>query len=328
MWELAGKVLVAAVAARSSWVVGKGLYTSYLGSWFGRSVKVKQLGRWAVITGATDGIGKAYAFEMARNNLNVVLISRSEERLRNVADEIASKYNVKAKTIQADFTERNIYNRIEDEISNLEIGVLVNNVGMTYDYPKEFTEVSEKLILDLFHCNILSVTMMTKIVLEKMQKRNKGLIVTLSSMGCLVPMPYLTLYGALKAYIVFFTKSLANENRSNNVIIQCHVPALVATKFSGFTKPNILVPTPMESVQSSMRTADIPVLIYRTMWFHVASQKTEVTLYLATVANFLNKWISESIMNTFANSFFGSFRSKAIARNKKMAKRETRVQQE
>ncbi|RXG51327.1 Very-long-chain 3-oxoacyl-CoA reductase [Armadillidium vulgare] len=143
-----------------------------------------------------------------------------------------------------------------------------------------------------------------------------SLRVTLSSMGCLVSMPDLTLYGALKAYIVSFTKSLANENRSNNVIIQCHVPALVATKFSGFTKPNIFVPTPMESVQSSMRAAGL-----ETITFGHPTHKIQ-----ATIINFLNKWISESIVNSFANSLFGSFRSKAIARNKKMAKKELRVQ--
>lgn len=72
-----------------------------------------------------------------------------------------------------------------------------------------------------------------------------------------------------------FTKGLAGENKSNNVIIQCHVPGLVTTKFSGFSKPNILIPTPIESVRSSMRTAGL-----ETITFGHPTHKVQVKLYL------------------------------------------------
>lgn len=90
-------------------------------------------GRWAVVTGCTDGIGKAYAEQMAKNGINVVLISRTLEKLNEQAKEIADKYKVETKVIAADFTEANsIYPNIKTQLADLDIGILVNNVGMSY----------------------------------------------------------------------------------------------------------------------------------------------------------------------------------------------------
>nr|XP_027222549.1 very-long-chain 3-oxoacyl-CoA reductase-like [Penaeus vannamei] len=91
MWDLIGKAAVALVAARLGWSVLKGLYGSFLAAALGLNLKVKKTGEWAVVTGATDGIGKAYAFELARQGMKVVLVSRTAFKLQNVAAEI-SKY--------------------------------------------------------------------------------------------------------------------------------------------------------------------------------------------------------------------------------------------
>nr|KAF6433585.1 hydroxysteroid 17-beta dehydrogenase 3 [Molossus molossus] len=91
---------------------------------------LKSMGQWAVITGAGDGIGKAYSFELARQGLNVVLISRTLEKLQAVAMEIESTTGSSVRIIQADFTKDDIYGYIEEKLKGLEIGILVNNVGM------------------------------------------------------------------------------------------------------------------------------------------------------------------------------------------------------
>ncbi|XP_067828327.1 very-long-chain 3-oxoacyl-CoA reductase-B-like isoform X5 [Heptranchias perlo] len=120
-------------------------------------------GDWAVVTGATAGIGKAYAHELARRGLNVVLISRSLERLRATAEEIEQQQGKKTKIIQADFTSgAEIYGPIEAALKDLNIGILVNNVGKTYTMlPCYFLDVPnvDKEILDIMNCNALSVLM-------------------------------------------------------------------------------------------------------------------------------------------------------------------------
>jgi len=133
------------------------------------------LGEWAVITGSTDGIGKAYAFELAKRGLNVVLISRTKQKLEEVAKEIQRKNpTTEVKTIPIDFTQNNtIYSTIRDEIRGLDIGVLINNVGMSYEYPETFDKVenSEKFLNNMIRLNVDSVANLTQMVLPDMIKK-------------------------------------------------------------------------------------------------------------------------------------------------------------
>uniref|UniRef100_A0A667HA78 17beta-estradiol 17-dehydrogenase n=1 Tax=Lynx canadensis TaxID=61383 RepID=A0A667HA78_LYNCA len=85
---------------------------------------LKSMGQWAVITGAGDGIGKAYSFELARQGLNVVLISRTLKKLQAIAAEIECTTGSSVKIIQADFTKDNIYEHIREKLEGLEIGIL------------------------------------------------------------------------------------------------------------------------------------------------------------------------------------------------------------
>uniref|UniRef100_A0A8C9LST7 17beta-estradiol 17-dehydrogenase n=1 Tax=Piliocolobus tephrosceles TaxID=591936 RepID=A0A8C9LST7_9PRIM len=91
---------------------------------------LRSMGQWAVITGAGDGIGKAYSFELAKRGLDVVLISRTLEKLEAIATEIERTAGRSVKIIQADFTNDDIYEHIKEKLTGLEIGILVNNVGM------------------------------------------------------------------------------------------------------------------------------------------------------------------------------------------------------
>jgi 17beta-estradiol 17-dehydrogenase / very-long-chain 3-oxoacyl-CoA reductase len=231
-----------------------GVKTFMLGS----GANLRKFGEWAVVTGATDGIGKAYAQELARSGLNIVLVSRSLEKLEDVAAEIGDKYKVKTKVVAVDFTGGlEIYKTIADAIKGLEIGTLVNNVGMSYSHPSYIGEVPDQKLMDLINCNIYSLTLMTKVVLPQMVERKRGAIINISSGSAVNPAPLLAAYSASKAYVDFFSRALQMEYQSKGIIVQSVLPFFVATKLSKIRKPSFFAPSPTTYVRQALRTVGV-----------------------------------------------------------------------
>lgn len=208
---------------------------------------VKSFGQWAVVTGATDGIGKAYAIELARAGMNVVLISRSADKLKEAAAEVEAankKTKVSTKIVVADFSEGNkIYPAIEQALAGLEIGVLVNNVGISYEYPEYFLQISDQTVDQLVQLNVVAVTKMTKMVLPGMVERKRGAVVNISSASGSFPCPLLAVYSASKAFMDFFSLSLSQEYAASGVHVQSVVPFYVASKMSKM-RAGYATPTP------------------------------------------------------------------------------------
>ncbi|XP_013923703.1 PREDICTED: very-long-chain 3-oxoacyl-CoA reductase [Thamnophis sirtalis] len=215
------------------------------------------LNTWAVITGATDGIGKAYAEALAKKGMKVVLISRSQEKLDKTASEIEDKYKVETKTIAADFENRGtIYNKIKEGLEGLDIGVLVNNVGASYDYPEYFLEIPDldRQIEKIININTVALCKMTQFVLPRMVERSKGIIINITSLSGVAETPFLTLYAASKVFGNFFSQSLGLEYRDKGIIVQTVQPYFVVTKMSKIRKANIYRPTPEQYVKYSLNT--------------------------------------------------------------------------
>ncbi|XP_059618408.1 inactive hydroxysteroid dehydrogenase-like protein 1 [Phlebotomus argentipes] len=207
----------------------------------------EKYGNWAVITGSTDGIGKQYARELASRGINVVLISRTEKKLVEVANEIEQDFHVKTKWIAADFSQgRDIYPRIEEELRGIPVGILVNNVGRMYDGPDSIGHVPEDLLWDMVNINCGAVTMMTRLLLSGMVERRKGAIVNISSGSELQPMPYMAVYGATKAYVRNFTLAIRNELAPYGITVQLVSPMFVVTKMNQYSErlmtSNIMIP--------------------------------------------------------------------------------------
>ncbi|XP_077448811.1 hydroxysteroid (20-beta) dehydrogenase 2 [Stigmatopora argus] len=231
---LIGGLTLAFYAIKSVWKCYCGFREFILSSIW--KVDLKMYGQWAVVTGATSGIGKAYAMELARRGLDIVLVSRCDEKLRQVAKEIEGQHGQKTLSIPVDFTHgRSIYSLIHNQLEGLEIGILVNNVAMTYsdDFAK-FLEIpnGEQKIPEILDCNALSVAQMTKLVLPNMLKRRTGLIINISSQMGLYPQPLLALYSATKAFVSYFSQCLHAEYKSEGITVQCVIPFLVSTNMN------------------------------------------------------------------------------------------------
>eukprot|EP00599_Poterioochromonas_sp_BG-1_P007740 CAMPEP_0173143440 /NCGR_PEP_ID=MMETSP1105-20130129/6667_1 /TAXON_ID=2985 /ORGANISM="Ochromonas sp., Strain BG-1" /LENGTH=316 /DNA_ID=CAMNT_0014056987 /DNA_START=92 /DNA_END=1042 /DNA_ORIENTATION=- len=222
----------------------------------GKNLK-KKYGQWAVVTGATDGIGKAFAFELARQGLNIILISRNPQKLQETQKELNDKLKnkVEVRTVAIDFSNFDAKARasVTDAINGLDVGVLINNVGISYPFTKYFHELSEENVEQLMTLNVNSTTWMTKIVIPGMVERKRGAIVNIGSAAGVTVSPLLAQYGAAKSYIAMFSKALHAEYSKFNIHVQCQVPLFVTTKLAKIRNSSLFVPTPNGYARAAVR---------------------------------------------------------------------------
>uniref|UniRef100_A0A3Q7GHQ6 Uncharacterized protein n=1 Tax=Solanum lycopersicum TaxID=4081 RepID=A0A3Q7GHQ6_SOLLC len=165
---------------------------------------VQSYGSWALITGSTDGIGKAFAFQLAQKGLNLILVARNLNKLQQVSSEIKTQNpNIKVKIIVVDFSfdvTKGIQ-EMKKGIEGLDIGVLINNVGVTYPRAMFFHEVDENIWKNIVKVNLEGTTLVTAAVLPSMIGRKKGAIVNIGSGASIVvpSHPLFSIYAATKA---------------------------------------------------------------------------------------------------------------------------------
>lgn len=231
---------------------------------------VRSYGAWAIVTGSTDGIGEAMAMELARKGMNIVLISRSVEKLEATAAKIKAKYpKVSTKTIDVDFSKFDAKARakVEEEIKEFDIGVLVNNVGISYPFPKYFHELDQDRVDQLITVNCTSTSVMTRLVLPALVKKKKGAVVNISSFAGIAVSPLLSGYSGAKAYIEHFTRAMNVEYFDYGVHFQVQTPLFVTTKLAKIQRPSLLVPTPARYARSAVAAIGYEAVI-SPYWGH------------------------------------------------------------
>ncbi len=198
--------------------------------------------------------------QLAEKGLNIILVSRTLEKLKSVAIQIEKTYKVQTKIIAVDFTKaEGIYEKIEEQIEGLEIGVLVNNVGMSSDEPEYFLRMpnNKEFYNQIIHCNVTSVVQMTRIILPQMVERQKGLIINISSMSALIPTPLATVYGSTKSFVTKFTDDLRLEYKQHGITIQTLCPFYISTKMIKLERSSWAVPSPSTFVKSALTNVGI-----------------------------------------------------------------------
>ncbi|KAF9971666.1 hypothetical protein BGZ73_005297 [Actinomortierella ambigua] len=209
-------------------------------------------GSWAVVTGATDGIGKEFASQLASKKLNVVLVSRTIEKLKAVAEEIEQKYGVETKVFAMDFTKADDakYNALKQVLDPIEVTVLVNNVGTNHEIPTPFEEETDEIVNNIVEVNIKAAMKMTKITVPQMIARKNGLIINLGSFAGLVPTPYLSVYSGSKAFLSSWSQAIGAELAPKGVHVQNVNTYFVVSNMSKIRRGSLLIPFPKPYVKS------------------------------------------------------------------------------
>mmetsp|Transcript_16387 Transcript_16387/g.39976 ORF Transcript_16387/g.39976 Transcript_16387/m.39976 type:complete len:312 (+) Transcript_16387:34-969(+) len=221
---------------------------------------LKKLGSWAVVTGSTDGIGKELAKQLAKKGINVVIVGRTPSKLADAKKEIKEKApNVEVKEVQFDFSSASQadYARLEKEIGSLEVGILYNNVGVSYDHAEVLLDITDEKIDSLIEVNNRSMVKVTRMVLPGMLSRKKGAIINVGSFVGTVTDPFYAVYSGSKGFVTMFSKSLSVELKGTGVTVSDHNPLVVATKMSipneKRRKGSMMIPWPAQWAASSLK---------------------------------------------------------------------------
>jgi short-subunit dehydrogenase len=184
-----------------------------------------------LVTGASSGIGAELARGLAQRGLGVTLAARREDRLRELADELAGEYGIRADTISCDVSDIDARKRMKDDIDarGLTVEVLVNNAG--YGSGGAFTEADGDKEALMIRTNVESVVALTHAFLPGMVERGRGAVLNLSSLIAFQPVPFQATYGASKAAVLSFSEAVHEELRGTGVTITAVCPGPVRTEF-------------------------------------------------------------------------------------------------
>lgn len=187
-------------------------------------------GRRALVTGASSGIGQAFATRLAQDRYDLVLVARNVERLEQLAEQLRSDHGTGVKVLPADLTKTQQLRKVERHIAADEhLEILVNNAG--FGTAGQFAELDIAVEEDQIRLNVLALVRLTRVALPAMVQRHRGAIINVSSMAGMQPGPTTATYSATKAYVNTFTEGLHEELQGSGVQVQALCPGFTRTEF-------------------------------------------------------------------------------------------------
>lgn len=231
---------------------------------------------YALVTGASRGIGKHFAFALARRSWDVILVGRTQHQLQHLAQELTASFNVRAEAIALDLIADHAPGELARTITErrLDVEMLVNNAGLGNQ--GEFLKLPLDEQSHMVRLNALALVELTYHLLPQMIARRRGTVINVSSTAGFQPMPYVAVYAATKAFVTSFSMALAEEVRAAGitVVTLCPGPTRTVAKeedsrsnFPGGKQPA------EEVVEKALRAAGIqdglvvPRLINKVMAF-------------------------------------------------------------
>lgn len=188
----------------------------------------------ALVTGASSGIGRDIAKELAKRGYNIVAVARDKEKLKNLKSELEKEYKVNVDVISIDLIDRDGCKKLHSDVKNKygTIDILVNDAGFgTCGY---FTQTNLEKELGIIDTNIVALHILTKLFLQDMVEKDRGIILNVASIAGFLPGPLMATYYSSKAYVIRLTQSIRHElfRKKSKVKICALCPGPVATNFN------------------------------------------------------------------------------------------------
>ncbi|NHB85481.1 SDR family oxidoreductase [Tessaracoccus sp. HDW20] len=210
---------------------------------------------WAVVTGASSGLGVAFAERIASEGVNVVLSARSADRLDALGADLRSRYGVETATVAVDLGVREQRDVLIEVMADKPLSYLVNNAG--FGTIGEFVDADPDRIFDELNLNVVALTKLSRAAVPGMVARGHGAIINVASTAAFQPLPTMAVYAASKSYVLNFSIALWEELRTTGVRAMAICPGPTDTEF--FQKAgddNVLARrrTPQQVVDTTFRT--------------------------------------------------------------------------
>ena len=197
--------------------------------------KLNKIGEWknpgkVFITGASSGIGASYAKAFAENGYDLVLLARRKDRLQALAKQLESGGSIDCEIISADLAEQEEIKKVTNHIRQIDnLDILINNAGFaTIGY---FADIPIEKSMRMFHTHMTATVQFTHAALQVMLKRERGVIINVSSMGAFMLTPGNVLYDATKSFLATFSENLWLEVRDKGIEVQALCPGFTRTEF-------------------------------------------------------------------------------------------------
>ena len=183
--------------------------------------------KYALITGASTGLGKALAVECGKLGMNLVLTALPGEGIKSLGEQISACYNIDVHTFETDLTEIGAVEQFSMEIANFDVNILINNAGV--GGTKSFLEATPAYIDQIVLLNMRALVLLTRLLLPVLKKQEKAYILNIASMASFGPMPFKTVYPASKAFVYSFSRGLNAEFKGTGIQVSVAHPGGMRT---------------------------------------------------------------------------------------------------
>jgi len=213
----------------------------------------ERYGDWALVTGASAGIGEEFARALAAEGISCVLTARRKERLAELATELETRWNVQTRVVAADLSTPGGADLLVDAVSDIDLAILVNNAGV--GYAGRFDKQDPDRLRAMVELNCTSPVVLTSRLLPKMIERTRGAIIVVGSTAGRQALPFLGVYAATKAFDLLFGEALFVELRDRGIDVTVLMPGPVATEFERSAGETRVDPSADELPENCVRIA-------------------------------------------------------------------------